>query len=123
MRPLSSTSSPSLTSSSSRSLTIRREEEPERLEELAESIRAQGLIQPIIVRGIGAGRYEIIAGERRWRASQRAGLREVPAVVREVDDRRIGSGAVGPLTRMVQERYLRATRGEEPKYKEWLTCF
>lgn len=43
--------------------------------------------------------------------------------VREVDDRRIGSGAVGPLTRMVQERYLRATRGEEPKYKEWLTCF
>jgi ParB family chromosome partitioning protein len=58
----------------------------ERLAELAESIKAQGLIQPIIVRPIGRDRYEIIAGERRWRAAQLASLREVPVVVRETDD-------------------------------------
>ena len=58
----------------------------ERLAELAESIKAQGLIQPIIVRPIGRDRYEIIAGERRWRAAQLAALREVPVVVRESDD-------------------------------------
>ena len=54
--------------------------------DLAESIKSQGLIQPILVRPVGAGRYEIIAGERRWRAAQRAGLKEVPVVVREVRD-------------------------------------
>jgi ParB family chromosome partitioning protein len=58
----------------------------ERLQELADSIRAQGLIQPIIVRPIARDRYEIIAGERRWRAAQLAALREVPCVVRESDD-------------------------------------
>jgi len=58
----------------------------DRLAELAESIKAQGLIQPIIVRGVGKDRYEIIAGERRWRAAQLASLREVPVVVRETDD-------------------------------------
>jgi ParB family transcriptional regulator, chromosome partitioning protein len=58
----------------------------ERLAELAESIRAQGVIQPIVVRALGRDRYEIIAGERRWRAAQLAGLSEVPAVVREVAD-------------------------------------
>lgn len=58
----------------------------ERLAELADSIRAQGLIQPIIVRPISRDRYEIIAGERRWRAAQLASLREVPCVVRETDD-------------------------------------
>ena len=60
--------------------------DPERLDELAASIKAQGLIQPIVVRAIGGGRYEIIAGERRWRAAQLAELAEVPAVVRVVDD-------------------------------------
>jgi len=60
--------------------------DPERLEELAQSIKAQGLIQPITVREIGRGRYELIAGERRWRAAQLAGLTEIPAVLREVDD-------------------------------------
>jgi ParB family transcriptional regulator, chromosome partitioning protein len=60
--------------------------DPERLQELADSIRAQGLIQPIVVRPIGPDRYEIIAGERRWRAAQLADLSEVPAVVREVPD-------------------------------------
>ena len=57
------------------------------LQDLADSISAQGVVQPIVVRAIGEGRYEIIAGERRWRASQLAGLHEIPAVVREVDDR------------------------------------
>jgi ParB family chromosome partitioning protein len=58
----------------------------ERLAELAESIKAQGVIQPIVVREVARGRYEIIAGERRWRAAQLAGLAEIPAVVREVAD-------------------------------------
>ncbi|MBV8465307.1 MAG: ParB/RepB/Spo0J family partition protein, partial [Burkholderiales bacterium] len=56
------------------------------LADLAESIRTQGVIQPILVRELGVDRYEIIAGERRWRASQKAGLTEVPAVVRKVAD-------------------------------------
>jgi ParB family transcriptional regulator, chromosome partitioning protein len=56
----------------------------ERLEELAASIRMQGIIQPLIVRTRAAGGYELIAGERRWRAAQRAGLHDVPVVVREV---------------------------------------
>ena len=58
----------------------------ERLQELADSIRSQGLVQPIVVRAAVAGRYELIAGERRWRAAQLAGLPEVPALVREVSD-------------------------------------
>ena len=57
------------------------------LDELADSIRAQGLVQPIVVRPISGGRYEIIAGERRWRASQIVGLETVPALVRDVSDR------------------------------------
>lgn len=56
------------------------------LAELAASIRSQGLIQPVVVREIGLGDYELIAGERRWRASQLAGLAEIPAVVRSVAD-------------------------------------
>jgi len=60
--------------------------DPERLQELADSIRAQGLIQPVVVRPLGRERYEIIAGERRWRAAQLAELREIPVVVREIDD-------------------------------------
>ncbi|MEX0899181.1 MAG: ParB/RepB/Spo0J family partition protein [Gammaproteobacteria bacterium] len=57
------------------------------LEDLAASIKAQGVVQPIIVRRAGGGGYEIIAGERRWRAAQLAGLHEIPAVVRVADDR------------------------------------
>jgi ParB family chromosome partitioning protein len=53
------------------------------LEELAQSIREKGLIQPVIVRRAPDGAYELIAGERRWRAAQRAGLRELPAIVRD----------------------------------------
>lgn len=56
------------------------------LNELADSIREQGLMQPILVRPVGGGRFEIIAGERRWRAAQRAGLKEVPALVKDVPD-------------------------------------
>ena len=58
----------------------------ESLAELAESIKAQGVMQPILVRPVSPGSYEIIAGERRWRAAQLAGLSEVPALIREVPD-------------------------------------
>ncbi len=61
--------------------------DPAALQELADSIRAQGVVQPIVVRPLGEeNRYEIIAGERRWRAAQLAGLAEIPAIVREVPD-------------------------------------
>jgi len=56
------------------------------LQELARSISAQGVMQPIVLRSIGENRYEIIAGERRWRATQLAGLDKIPAVIKEVDD-------------------------------------
>ncbi len=59
-----------------------------RLDELAASIKAQGIIQPLVVRLREGGGYELIAGERRWRAAQRAGLHEVPAVVRDVAEKR-----------------------------------
>ena len=64
----------------------RKDIQPEALRNLADSIKAQGVVQPLIVRELGRDRYEIIAGERRWRASQLAGLSEVPAVVREIPD-------------------------------------
>src|SRR5213082_1548465 len=54
----------------------------ESLAELADSIRNQGVMQPILVRPVDGGRYEIVAGERRWRAAQQAGLREVPTLVK-----------------------------------------
>ncbi len=60
--------------------------QPEALAELAESIRQQGVIQPILVRALAADQYEIIAGERRFRAAQMAGLAEVPVIVRDVPD-------------------------------------
>ncbi|KAA6181745.1 ParB/RepB/Spo0J family partition protein [Thiohalocapsa marina] len=64
----------------------RREFDADSLRELAESIAAQGVIQPIVVRRIAPQRYEIIAGERRWRASQQAGLETIPVVIRDVDE-------------------------------------
>ena len=60
----------------------------ERIDELARSIKAQGIIQPIVVRRVDSG-YEIVAGERRWRAAQRAGLLKVPVVVREIPEDRL----------------------------------
>ena len=64
----------------------RKDIEVEALEELASSIKAQGILQPIVIREIGEERYEIIAGERRWRAAQIAGLTEIPAILRDVSD-------------------------------------
>lgn len=64
----------------------RREMDPETLQELADSIKAQGIIQPIIVRQLGSGRFEIIAGERRFRAAQLAGLTHVPVVIKSLSD-------------------------------------
>ncbi len=64
----------------------RRDFNPESLQELADSIAAQGVVQPIVVRPVEKGRYEIIAGERRWRAAQLAGLDEIPTVIRDVPD-------------------------------------
>jgi len=60
--------------------------DPDALQELAESIKAQGLVQPIVVRRLDDGEYELIAGERRWRASQIAGLHTIPAIVRDIPD-------------------------------------
>ncbi len=65
----------------------RRDIDPERLGELAESIRRHGVVQPVVVRPREAGGYELVAGERRWRAARLAGLTEIPAVVRRIDDR------------------------------------
>ena len=67
----------------------RRDMDPDKLQELSASIQAQGVIQPIVVRELAPGQYEIVAGERRWRASQLAGLAEVPVVLRELDDRTV----------------------------------
>jgi ParB family chromosome partitioning protein len=64
----------------------RRHWNDEALDELAASIRAQGLIQPVVVRSIGPNSYELIAGERRWRAAQRAQLSELPALVKDVPE-------------------------------------
>jgi len=58
----------------------------EKLAELADSIRAQGVVQPVVVRPVGDDEYELIAGERRWRAAQIAGIDDIPAVVRDVPD-------------------------------------
>lgn len=59
------------------------------LEELAQSIRSNGIIQPLLVRRVEEGKYQLIAGERRWRAAQRAGLLKVPCVVKEIPDDKI----------------------------------
>ncbi|WP_019586261.1 ParB/RepB/Spo0J family partition protein [Deinococcus apachensis] len=59
---------------------------PEGLEELARSVREQGILQPLLVRPLGDGRYEIVAGERRWRAARLAGLTEVPVLLRNLTD-------------------------------------
>ena len=70
------------------------------LQELADSIRAQGVVQPLVVRPTEQGRYQIIAGERRWRAAQRAGIATVPAVVREIaDDAAVAVGLIENLQR------------------------
>ena len=70
------------------------------LAQLADSIRARGMIQPIVVRAVGGGQYEILAGERRWRAARLAGLERVPAVVRDVpDEAALGIGLIENIQR------------------------
>lgn len=61
----------------------------DRLEELAQSIRSHGIIQPLLIREVSDGKYQLIAGERRWRAAQRAGLLKVPCLLKEVSDDKI----------------------------------
>ena len=72
----------------------RRVIEESALEELAHSVRTRGIVQPIVVRPAGPGSFEIVAGERRWRAARMAGLDEVPAVVRECSDREAAAVAL-----------------------------
>lgn len=86
------------------------------LAELADSIRAQGIVQPLIVRRGGVDRYEIVAGERRWRAAQLAGLAQIPVVVREVSDQ---SAIAVALIENIQRQDLNAL--EEAEALERLT--
>lgn len=67
----------------------RRHFEEDALDELAASIAARGVIQPIIVRPLGTGQYQLVAGERRWRAAQRAQVHEIPAIIRSLDEREV----------------------------------
>ena len=70
------------------------------LEELAQSIRSRGIVQPILVREIGTGKFEIVAGERRWRAAQIVGLATVPALVRDIpDEQALGIGLIENIQR------------------------
>ncbi len=77
--------------------------EPDALQELAESIKAQGVIQPVVVRPVSAGRFELVAGERRWRAAQLAGLQDIPAVVKDLNDQ---SAAAVSLIENIQRENL-----------------
>lgn len=65
--------------------------DPDALQELAESIKAQGMVQPVIVRPLNSGGYELIAGERRWRAAQIAGLHDIPSIVRDIPDQAVAA--------------------------------
>lgn len=71
------------------SLQPRTNFDEERLEELAQSIRANGIIQPILVRRTDSHRYQLVAGERRWRAAQRAGLQRIPCVIRDIPEDKV----------------------------------
>jgi ParB family chromosome partitioning protein len=73
----------------SSSLNPRQTFDDQELDELAASIRERGLVQPIIARPVSAGGFEIVAGERRWRAAQRAGLHSVPVIIRELNDKEV----------------------------------
>ena len=79
--------------------------DPELLQELADSIKSQGMVQPIVVRRLSGGGYELIAGERRWRAAQLAGMHEVPAVIREIPDQ---AAAAMSLIENIQRENLNA---------------
>lgn len=82
-------------------LQARKAFDPEMLAELAESIRESGVVQPVVVRSVADGRFELLAGERRWRATQLAGLHDVPAIVRDdlSDDEAMILGLIENLQR------------------------
>jgi len=88
----------------------RKDMKADTLQELADSIKAQGIIQPIVVRLIDNEKYEIIAGERRWRAAQLASLQEVPVVIKEIDNR--SAMAIG-LIENIQREDLNALEESE----------
>ncbi|MEC9364549.1 MAG: ParB/RepB/Spo0J family partition protein [Pseudomonadota bacterium] len=92
----------------------RRHFDDEALAALADSIRAQGVVQPIVVRPAGGDRYEIVAGERRWRAAKLAGLKAVPVVVRALDER--GAMAVA-LVENIQRADLNPLEEAEALHK------
>jgi ParB family transcriptional regulator, chromosome partitioning protein len=92
----------------------RRHFDDEALAALADSIRAQGVVQPIVVRSAGGDRYEIVAGERRWRAAKLAGLKNVPVVVRTLDER--GAMAVA-LVENIQRADLNPLEEAEALHK------
>lgn len=79
--------------------------DPDALQELAESIKAQGLVQPVIVRRLDSGMYELVAGERRWRAAQIAGLHNIAAIVRDIPDQ---AAAAMSLIENIQREDLNA---------------
>ena len=79
--------------------------DPNALQELAESIKAQGLVQPVIVRRLESGIYELIAGERRWRAAQIAGLHDIPSIIRDIPDQ---AAAAMSLIENIQREDLNA---------------
>ena len=89
------------------------------LEELAQSIKANGVVQPILVRKTNGGRYQIVAGERRWRAAQRAGLQRIPSVIRDVPDDKMLELA---LIENIQRQELNAIE-EAYAYKRLIETF
>lgn len=97
----------------------RRQFDDEALGQLADSIRAQGVVQPIVVRSTGANKYEIVAGERRWRAAKLAGLKQIPAVIRTLDER--GAMAVA-LVENIQRADLNPLEEAEALHKLIKEC-
>lgn len=97
----------------------RRHFDEDGLADLASSIAAQGVIQPIVVREVGGGRFEIVAGERRWRAARQAGLQAIPAVVRTLDER--GAMAVA-LVENIQRSDLNPLEEAEALHKLIAEC-
>jgi len=89
------------------------------LEELAQSIKINGVVQPILVRKTNGGRYQIVAGERRWRAAQRAGLQRIPSVIRDVPDDKMLELA---LIENIQRQELNAIE-EAYAYKRLIETF
>ncbi|WP_028008449.1 ParB/RepB/Spo0J family partition protein [Solimonas flava] len=97
----------------------RRQFDAAALEALTESVRAQGIVQPIVVRAVGGDRYEIVAGERRWRAAKQAGLKTVPAVVKTLDEQ--GAMAVA-LVENIQRADLNPLEEAEALHKLIRDC-